>query len=357
MNISILGVGKLGLCFGLNLERAGHKITGVDVREDYIEKLKSKEFKSSEPEVSDLLVRSNNITFSTSIDLALKNDIIFICVQTPSTEDHRYDHSRIESLVEQIIRRGRSKLRKEIIINCTTFPGYCESLQERLSEFNYRVSYNPEFIAQGSIIRDQINCDHVLIGESDLESGNLIEEIYKSLCKSSPIINRMTPTEAEITKLSINCFLTTKISFANMVGDISEKYGCNTKNILKAVGSDHRIGTKYLSYGFGFGGPCFPRDNRALSVFAKDVGIEAIISNATDEMNKKHLKYQIDNFVEKNKDKDKVVEIEYVTYKKESTIIEESQQLKFAIALKDMGYSIKILDQRDEVIDQIKDLL
>lgn len=356
-NISILGVGKLGLCLALNLERKAFNVVGVDISQHYIDSLNEKTFTTTEPFVNDYLRKAQNIRFTTRLLDALLNDIIFVVVRTPSTEDWKYDHSQIENIADQLIRLGRQKTRKDLIINCTTFPGYCETLQKRLENYNYYVSYNPEFIAQGTIIKDQINCDNVLIGEADTYAGNLIEGIYKQMCESNPIINRMTPTEAELTKLSVNCFLTTKISYANMVGDIAERLGCNSDRVLSAVGTDSRIGSKYIKPGFGFGGPCFPRDNRALAKCGEEVGVDAIISKATDEMNEKHLEYQIEQFVKNNPDKRKTVEIPYVTYKAESTLIEESQQLKFAVKLKQLGYTIKILDNRREVLNQIKNIL
>jgi UDP-glucose 6-dehydrogenase len=127
--------------------------------------------------------------------------------------------------------------------------------------------------------------------------------------------------------------------------------------VLSAVGNDSRIGNKYLKYGFGFGGPCFPRDNRALSKCAEEVGVDAVISKSTDIMNEKHLNYQIENFILKNPNKEIPVEIDYVTYKKESTLIEESQQLKFALRLKELGYTIKLNEHREEVLNQLKNLL
>jgi len=164
-------------------------------------------------------------------------------------------------------------------------------------------------------------------------------------------------TEAELTKLSVNCYLTTKISYANMIGDIAGRLGCNANKILTAIGTDSRIGNKYLKPGFGFGGPCFPRDNRALAKCGEELGIDAVISKATDEMNEKHLQYQIEDFVKNNPNKDQVVDIDYVTYKKESTILEESQQLKYAIKLKELGYKIQLLDNRLEVLNQLKNIL
>ena len=356
-NISILGVGKLGLCLALNLERKGFNIIGVDLYEDYINSLNDKTFTTSEPYVDEYLQEAQNIIFTTNLELALQNDVLFIVVRTPSTSDWKYDHTDIEKIATQLISFGKQSTRKDLIINCTTFPGYCDTLQEKLKEYNYYVSYNPEFIALGTIIRDQIMCDNVLIGEADEYAGELINKIYHQMVESNPIYNRMSRTEAELTKLSVNCFLTTKISYANMVGDIANRLGCDADRVLGAVGTDSRIGNKYIKPGFGFGGPCFPRDNRALAKCGEEVGIDAIISKATDEMNKKHLQYQIEDFIKQNPNKEKVIKLDFVTYKKDSILIEESQQLKFALKLKELGYKIEILDQREEVLNQLKNIL
>jgi UDPglucose 6-dehydrogenase len=356
-NISILGVGKLGLCLALNLEKKGYNVIGVDIFEDYIKSLSNKTFSTSEPYVNEYLYQSKNITFTTDLQQALHNDIIFVVVRTPSTFDWKYDHTDIEDIAEQLISFGKQPTRKDLIINCTTFPGYCDTLQEKLKEYNYYVSYNPEFIAQGTIIRDQIMCDNVLIGEADEYAGDLIKDIYCQMVESNPIYNRMNRTEAELTKLSVNCFLTTKISYANMVGDIANRLGCDAEKVLEAVGTDSRVGSKYIKPGFGFGGPCFPRDNRALAKCGEELGIDAVISKATDEMNEKHLQYQIEDFIKHNPNKEETVELDFITYKKDSILIEESQQLKFALKLKELGYNIKILDQRKEVLIQLKNIL
>lgn len=352
-NISIIGVGKLGLCLALNLERKGFNITGVDIFEDYIQSLNNKSYNTSEPFVNEYLQSSNNITFTTNLERSLQNDIIFVVVRTPSTTEWKYDHTDIDNIADQLIKFGKQPTRKDLIINCTTFPGYCDTLQEKLKEYNYYVSYNPEFIAQGTIIKDQVYCDSVLIGEADQQAGELISDIYHQMVESNPTYSRMSRTEAELTKLSVNCFLTTKISYANMVGDIATRLGCNADKVLEAIGTDSRIGSKYLKPGFGFGGPCFPRDNRALARCAEEVEIDAVISKATDEMNEKHLHYQLQDFLKNNPDKTKPVEIEFVSYKKDSILIEESQQLKFALLLKKLGYNIVVLDQRKEVLDQL----
>jgi nucleotide sugar dehydrogenase len=277
-------------------------------------------------------------------------------VATPSTIDFKYDHTAIDAVINQLKSFGPSKERKELVINCTTFPGYCESISVDLQKFNYYVSYNPEFIAQGTIMRDQVYCDNVLIGASDDLAAAKISQIYRSFVKSDPIYNIMNCTEAELTKLSVNCFLTTKISYANMIGDIALRYNCSPDVVLGAIGSDSRIGKKYLGYGYGFGGPCFPRDNRALAKCASEVGIVAEVSLATDKMNELHLEYQFNEFKKYNHDKNIPVVFEYLTYKRESTLLEESQQLKFALKLVENGYKIEILDNREEVLNELNKL-
>ena len=166
----------------------------------------------------------------------------------------------------------------------------------------------------------------------------------------------MNPISAEITKISLNCYVTMKIAFANSIGDLCIESGAEYQRVLEAIGSDSRVGYKYFKYGYGYGGPCFPRDNRALGIFSKDMDREVVFSRVTDISNKIHLHYQIQDFVKKNPDKNKEVVIDFVTYKKDSVILEESQQLLFALELKKLGYKIKILDDRKEVLNQIKSL-
>jgi UDPglucose 6-dehydrogenase len=351
-SISVIGVGKLGLCFSLNLEKVGYRVDGYDINKEYLTELRNKTFISSEPGVTELLKNSKNLYLHNNLEKVLENNIIFVIVHTPSLPNGKYDHQYIEALKEKLISLGAQKDTKHLIINCTTFPGYCDELQKDLEDYNYTVSYNPEFIAQGTILKDQVNADTVLIGEANSHVGNVIQNIYMDHCVANPRYCRMSRISAEITKLSLNCFLTTKISFANMIGDISDKVGGEKDKILEAIGSDSRIGDKFLKWGYGYGGPCFPRDNRALNIFAEENDIDAQISRATDKMNELHLTYQIEEFMKNNPDKDKPVVFDYVTYKPQSTILEESQQLKFALTLQKLGYNV-IVNERNSVIKEL----
>lgn len=351
-NISVIGIGKLGLCFALSLEKVGYNVVGVDVNQSYVDSVNNKTLKSSEPNVELYLSKSKNFHATTDLKKSLEHsDVLFVVVATPSLDNGRYDHAQLDKLIERLESYGPAATQKHFIICCTVMPGYTDSVKERLNKINYTVSYNPEFIAQGTILRDQANPDMVLIGEANKEIGDILEEIYNRHTSNTPRICRMTPMEAEITKISLNCFLTTKIAYANMVGDIVINSGGRPDVVLGAIGSDSRIGNKYLRYGYGYGGPCFPRDNRALAIYASDIDMPAKISQATDQSNELHLDNQVKDFI-KNHSREEEVVFDYVTYKPESTLLVESQQLKFALKLAENGYNV-IVKERKEVIDEI----
>ena len=135
--------------------------------------------------------------------------------------------------------------------------------------------YNPEFIALGSVVSDMLRPDLLLIGESDTTAGDILERLYDVTCENRPAVQRMNFVNAELTKLAINTFVTTKISYANMLADICERLvGADVDVVTRAVGSDSRIGARYMKGAIGYGGPCFPRDNVALSALARSLGAQ-----------------------------------------------------------------------------------
>ena len=352
--VGILGIGKLGICFALNLEKVGYEVIGIDVNEEYIRQVNEKTLISYEPLVEEYLRKAKNFSAGTDINELIDSDcrMIFIAVATPSTPDGRYDHYQVERVAEKLEEIGKRRERINLAVVCTTMPGYCDTLAARLNAFNYTVSYNPEFIAQGNILRDQQIPDQVLIGEEDPEAGDAIQRVYEKVCQNKPTYCRMSRLSAEICKIATNCFLTTKISFANSIGDLATKAGAEPDKILAAIGSDSRIGGKYLNYGFGFGGPCFPRDNRALGVFANDQGYELLISGATDEVNKRHLDFQFELWQQQYHE-DETIVFDHVSYKKGSVILEESQQLALAVKLARAGRKVLVKDH-PAVIRELK---
>ena len=349
MKIGLIGAGRLGLCLALLMDKAGYSVIASDVRKDYIDGLQRGEVTTTEPLVGQYLDSARRIEFTTdNLKVIEESDIIFTLVLTPSLENGSYDVSNVDDVVSDILKYGWDKdlSNKSLVIGCTTNPGDCDFFQDRLSETGINVFYNPEFIAQGSIIRDLQNADTVLIGGDGKHKGNLVN-IYKKIQYGykEPSIHFMSTKAAEIVKIAINTFLTTKISYANMLGQVLCKSGLQDEvdNVLGAIGSDTRIGKKYMNFGFGFGGPCFPRDNRAFAKYAEKVGIEHNFGYTTDNFNKAHLLFLKDYFVNDNSE-DLPFCFNYIAYKPGTDILTESQQYQLCLELLDLGYKVYVLD-------------
>lgn len=353
--IGIIGVGKLGLCFALSLEKAGFKVYGVDIEQNYIDSLNNKTLKSSEPFVMEYLQESKNFSASTDIKHIEDCETVFLLVATPTVSStNRYSNSQIEKALVNLVSLGVNEKRKHLVICCTVMPKTTNFYQELLKDYGWDVSYNPEFIAQGTIIQNQENPDLVLIGEATKERGAELVEIYKKLCKNTPVFCRMTPLSAEITKIGLNSFLTTKIAFANMIGDLAKEVGAEPEKILEAIGSDTRVGKKFLKYGYGYGGPCLPRDNRALTAFADELGITISLPRTVDAENRNHTSRQKD-YLMKHASKAIPIVFNTITYKPNSNILEESQKYDIAFSLANNGFRV-IVQETPEIIEELKDL-
>lgn len=332
--IAVIGIGKLGLCFALLLEKAGYEVLGIDIDEKYINKLSDKSFHSNEPGVNEALKQATQIRYATQISSLLDFDpaLIFITVPTPTHQTAGYDHSLLDSVLESIYQLNKNSFPRHIIIQCTVLPGYCDSQKIRASQYSCFISYKPEFIAQGSIMHNLQFPDQLLLGTSVDFAVQKILDVYALINLSNPPIHRMSYISAEIAKLATNCFLTMKIAFSNAIGDLAHKVGADKDDILALVGADSRIGNKFLKYGFGFGGPCFPRDNRALNYFAAESDISLHLSSATELSNQQHLEFQYNEYMQKYNGNESI-DFYTVTYKPGIPILEESQSLALAIRL------------------------
>jgi len=364
-NIGIVGVGKLGICYAIILAKAGYKIFIYDINISILDNIKNDTYNYNEEGLNDLIskYKSNLILAYNLTDIYNNCDIIFSYIQTPSLENGLYNHTYIDNFINELLtidndnENDNNENDKIIIINSTVIPEYCNSIKDKLKSKNFSLCYNPSFIAQGSIINNIINPDIVLIGIDDNNDNNYnkIIEIYDNIFNdndnknSKKIYKKMNLLEAEITKLSINCFITTKITYANMIGDYLINKNCNPDIVLNAIGSDSRIGNKYLNYGFGYGGPCLPRDNKALYEYGKINNYDFNICNINDNNNSKHLYYQY----EKLKETKEPIEFRYITYKDNSDILEQSQKLELAILLANNKNKV-IIYERPYIIEILK---
>jgi UDPglucose 6-dehydrogenase len=355
MKIGVIGAGRLGICFALLCEQAGYDVLVSDVREDYVKNLRNKFISTNEPEVSKLLSTSPRLSATNSNSKVIREcDIIYTLVATPSKRDGSYDVSAVWDVVQDI-KKVKKVQGKAFVVGCTTNPGDCKEFENELDKLGVDVFYNPEFIAQGTIIKDLRTADMVLIGGKRNETYDQLCEIYNRIQETPPKISIMSTTAAELVKLAVNCFLTTKISYANMVGQVMALSGMEDEipTVLGAIGDDSRVGRKYLNFGFGFGGPCLPRDNRAFAAHAKKLGLDYNLGSTTDNFNNEHATFIKDYFVYRNPE-NLPFYLDYVSYKKGTDILTESQQYRLCVDLLDDGYTVYINDI-DAIMDRISD--
>jgi UDPglucose 6-dehydrogenase len=243
------------------------------------------------------------------------------------------------------------------MVGCTVMPGYLAGvarylLRDPIAAGRLTLNYNPEFIAQGDIMRGFVQPDMVLIGEASTLAGDAIAAVYARICTSTPRVCRMSPESAELTKLSLNCFITMKIAYANAIGDIAAATpGADADAILAAVGADSRVGAKCLKPGFGFGGPCFPRDNEALGHYAASIGRDPLLMRATDAANEAHRAFQVEQLLRQHPEPTHRFHFDSVTYKDNCPvpIIEHSQKLLVAAALARAGRLVTVADRADVI--------
>ena len=349
MKIGVIGAGRLGICFALLCEEAGYEVLVSDVREDYVDALNKGEIVTNEPEVENRRKRAKNFrATSDNREVIRQCDFIYTLVPTPSNDDGSYDVSAVWSVVNDFKEEmSLANYTKNFIVGCTTNPGDCDAFIEELPS-SVKVFYNPEFIAQGSIVNDLRHADMVLLGYdvrfgSDDSIVDKITRLYEKIQVTRAIVSPMSLKAAEITKIAVNCFLTTKISYANMLGDTLHRAGCDGEivSVLSAIGTDSRIGRKYLNWGVGYGGPCLPRDNRAFAAFAQKLGMEYNLGYVTDGINNEHADF-ICSYWEKMNPECHPFYFDYITYKKGTDILEESQQYRLCLDLLERGHYVYI---------------
>ena len=358
MKIGVIGAGRLGICLALLLEQSGYEVIASDIREDYVKGLNERKIVTNEPGIQELLSKATKLTATTdNFKVIMDCDIIFTLVATPSLPDGSYDVSSVWQVVNDVQNADFSVSGKTLVVGCTTNPGDCDNFQKQLEDCGVDVFYNPEFIAQGSIIRDLQRADIVLIGGKRNEVYDELCELYNRIQVTQPRISIMSTKAAEIVKLAVNCFLTTKISYANMVGEVLTLSGLEDEidTVLTAIGEDTRVGNRFLKYGFGFGGPCLPRDNRSLGAYANKLGLEYNLGLTTDNFNNEHASFLKNYFIKKN-ERNLPFWFQYISYKDGTDILTESQQYRLCIDLLNAGYKVYVNDNR-AILDQVEDYL
>ncbi len=357
MNVSSVGLGKLGLCSAACFASKGHHVIGVDSNGRHVDALRDGQCPIDETGLPALLARCrHNMEFTTNYGHAVRDsDITLITVPTPSDATGRFSNTDLEAVLDRIAPALRAKSMFHVVgVVSTVMPGTCErvfkprleKLTGKLCGRDFGLLYNPEFVALGSVVSDFLHPDLLLIGASDGRSARIARELYSTVVESNPCYALMGLTNAEITKLSLNCYVTMKISFANELAAICEKIpGADVDVVTTAIGADVRVGRKYLKGGLGFGGPCFPRDNLAFQRCAEDAGTCAHLSPRVVEVNVEIVN-RLCAMIRGHAEPGSTVALLGLSYKPGTHVVEESQPVMVAEKLLDAGYVVRMHDPK-----------
>ena len=333
--LSVFGLGKLGVPVVACLISKGFEVIGVDLDAQKVDMLQKLISPVQEPRVQEMLNsfgKSLTVT-QDGVEAVMNSDITFVIVATPSEVSGSFSNQYVLDACKLIGKALHKKKSYHLVsITSTVMPGSMNNVIQPCLEKtsglctiqDFGLCYNPEFIALGSVVRDFLNPDFILIGESDIKAGEILSKIYPQVCDNNPPVARMNFINAELTKLALNTFVTTKISFANMLARICEKLpNADVDVVSSALGLDSRIGKKYLKGAISYGGPCFPRDNRALTVLAESVSVKAEIAKITDSFNRSQITWLADFALSYLNNKG-TIGILGLTYKTNTNVVEEA---------------------------------
>jgi UDPglucose 6-dehydrogenase len=328
MNVGVIGVGKLGLAYALLFEQKGLNVVASSYKEDYVSALQARQTDQNEPGIKELLTQAKNIEFTLDNHRVIEQcDLLYVLVATPSTKDGDYDTSAVYDVVNDIRSHKGDVKDKILIVGSTCNPGTCIDIQHQLDDLGVHVVYCPTFAMQGAVISSILTSHTLSIGTKNDLAAEQCKKLFANLVEANTPMYQMHPTTAEILKLAGNCRATMEISFFNMIGQF-----------LINAGMEHDLPTanKYLNFvkksqfwqfGFGFGGPCYPRDNRSFVHYAKTQGMDFPLGQLVDEFNESHVAF-LENYFVKQNTNNLPYYFEYVSYKKGVNIFEESHQLK-----------------------------
>jgi UDPglucose 6-dehydrogenase len=356
-NIAIIGLGKLGLCTALSFAKAKFNVAGYDISKEVLNRIKKKKLNNFEPGVNEYLFKyKKNYSFSNDLNKIHNSYFIFIIVPTPSKENFEFSNKFILAFIQKFIKnrvKNNISSKFHLIISSTVMPGSCsefikiieKSLKIKINK-DFYFSYNPEFIALGTVIHDFENPDMVLIGSSCLQASNELKKIYKKSVKTRNF-ETMSIISAEITKIALNSYITLKISFANTIMRICDNVkNSNPYHICKAIGQDKRVSPHYFRPGLPFSGPCFPRDNQAFNFFQKKIKIKNFITSASINSNLKQIEYlnkKIYNHIKVNKFKN--ILLLGLSFKNNTSVVEKSYSLELIKFLINKKINLRIYEK------------
>jgi UDPglucose 6-dehydrogenase len=334
--VSVVGLGKLGLGLALCFASGGVETLGVDVNGDVVDSINEGKTPIIEADYQELIDGlGEKFRATTSHAEAIeKTDITFILVATPSIGDGRFSNRYVKSALRSLSEAfGKSSKPYHLfVISSTVVPGSTEKTFIPLIEQHsgrkfmqdFDVCFDPDFVALGSVVKDFRNPDLVIIGESRIEAGDKVEALHKQITHNDPKIARMSLISSEVAKVSLNAYITMKISFANTVANLCERIpGADVDAITNAIGVDKRISPYYLRGGLAFGGTCFPRDTKAFMTISRQYDLDPILIQSVEKVNNeqnRHLAALVKSFLTN----DNKISVLGVAFKDKTPVIEQS---------------------------------
>ena len=351
--ITFIGTGYVGLVSGTAISDFGHKVICADILKEKIQLLNNGHIPIYEPGLTELIKRNvdaGRLSFTSNVQKAIEqSDIIFIAVGTPQREDGAADISAIESVAENI---GKNLNKYKVICTKSTVPvGTGALVKNIINKHNHKnISFdyvsNPEFLREGSAIKDFLWPDRIVIGSDNKRSSDIMKEVYDPLyINDKPILNTSIIT-AEMIKYAANAFLALKISYINEVANLCEVLGANVQDVSKAMGQDGRISPKFLHPGPGYGGSCFPKDTRAFATLSRENGQKMQTIEAAIKANQ----YQKIRMVKKLKNltggdfSQKTISILGLSFKPNTDDIRDSASIDMISAINDDGGFVRAYD-------------
>lgn len=362
MKIAVVGTGYVGLVTGTCFAETGNHVTCIDIDEQKVNKLKNKIIPIYEPGLDVLFernIKQGRLDFTTSLESGIEGaKIIFLALPTPPGEDGSADLSYVLRVAEDL-----GPLLKEytVIVDKSTVPvGTAEKVTAKISAASnvpFDVVSNPEFLREGVAVEDFMKPDRVVIGTSSEQATKVMEHLYAPLVRQGNPIIVMDEKSAELTKYAANSFLATKITFMNEIANLCELVGADVDMIRRGIGTDSRIGKRFLFAGIGYGGSCFPKDVQALAKSSKDAEYDFKILNAVMETNDSQKTKLISKVKEVFGDDltGRTFAVWGLAFKPYTDDIREAPSLENIKALLDAGAEIKTYDP--EAMSNVKTIL
>ena len=360
--IAVVGTGYVGLVTGTCFAETGNQVVCIDIDATKVEKMRNGIIPIFEPELDTLFhrnVKANRLTFTTSLEEGIADaEIIFLALPTPPGEDGSADLSYILGVAEQL---GKIMKEYKVIVDKSTVPvGTAEKVHNAIAKnatIEFAVVSNPEFLREGFAVSDFLKPDRVVIGTSDERAKKIMETLYKPFVRQGNPIYFMDEKSAELTKYAANSFLATKITFMNEIANFCELVGADVDKVRIGIGSDSRIGKRFLFPGIGYGGSCFPKDVQALVKSGKENQFNFEILDAVMRVNENQktvLFPRIKNFFRGNL-KDKKIAIWGLAFKPDTDDIREAPALYMIEELIKAGAQVTAYDP--EAMENVQKLI